>query len=149
MKFAKLGLTGTQLTFHGEWRDSRVADPLTGMDRPINGDNVYYLNTELRRDIPQTDWAVGLFLESYNENEVYRLDEVTHQGNQPAFSYVYFENKDLLGMTGTLTLGNILNQHDWYWRETYAPNRLGTLVTREARSRDFGPIVSFKLKGTF
>ncbi|MEH6487034.1 TonB-dependent receptor plug domain-containing protein [Hyphomonas oceanitis] len=149
VKFAKLGLTGTQLTFHGEWRDSRVADPLTGVDRPINGDTIYSLNAELRRDIPETDWAVGIFLESYNENKVYRLDEVTHQGNQPAFSYVYVENKDLLGMTGTLTLGNILNQHDWYWRETYAPNRLGALLTREARSRDFGPIVSFKLKGTF
>lgn len=149
VKFAKLGLAGTLLTFHGEWRDSRVADPLTGLDRPVNGDEVYYFNAELRRDIPQTDWAVGLFLESYNENEVYRLDEKTHQGNQPAFSYVYVENKDLLGLTGTLTLGNILNQHDWYWRETYAPNRLGTLVTREARSRDFGPILSFKLKGTF
>ena len=64
VKLAKLGLSGTELTFGGEWRDPRAEDPLTGIERPINGSDIFYLDAELRRDIPQTDWAVGVYLES-------------------------------------------------------------------------------------
>ena len=149
LKLAKLGMSGTELTFGGEWRDSRVEDPVTGIERPINGSDVYYLNAELRRDIPQTDWAVGVFLESYNANPEYKLNERLHSGNQPPFSYAYVEHKDLLGMTGTFVVGNILDQHDWLRRDIYEPNRLGTRVRSEARTRHFGPIFTFELHGTF
>ena len=149
LKLAKLGMSGTELTFGGEWRDSRVEDALTGIERPINGSDVYYLNAELRRDIPQTDWAVGVFLESYNGNPEYTLNERLHSGNQPPFSYAYVEHKDLLGMTGTFVVGNILDQHDWLRRDIYDPNRLGTLVRSESRTRNFGPIFTFELHGTF
>ncbi|MFT5931844.1 MAG: hypothetical protein ACI93G_000925 [Hyphomonas sp.] len=149
LKFAKLGLSGTELTFGGEWRDSRVEDPLTGVERPINGSTIYYLDAELRRDIPQTDWAVGLYLESYNGNPEYTLNERFHSGNQPPFSNIYVEHKALLGMTGKLVVGNILDQHDWLRRDTYDPNRLGALVRSESRTRHFGPIFTFELHGTF
>ena len=149
LKLAKLGMSGTELTFGGEWRDSRVEDPVTGIERPINGSDVYYLNAELRRDIPQTDWAVGVFLESYNANPEYKLNERLHSGNQPPFSYAYVEHKDLLGMTGTFVVGNILDQHDWLRRDIYDPNRLGPIVRSESRTRHFGPIFTFELHGTF
>jgi hypothetical protein len=132
VKFAKLGLSGTELTFGGEWRDSRVEDPLTGIDRPINSSDIYYLDAELRRDIPQTDWAVGVYLESYNGNPEYTLNERFHSGNQPSFSYAYVEHKDLLGMTGKLVAGNLLDQHDWLRRDIYDPNRRGVIVRSEA-----------------
>jgi hypothetical protein len=149
LKLAKIGLSGTELTFGGEWRDSRVEDPLTGIERPINGSDIYYLDAELRRDIPQTDWAVGIFLESYNGNPDYTLNERFHSGNQPPFSYAYVEHKDLLGMTGKFVVGNILDQHDWLRRDTYDPDRLGPIVRSESRTRHFGPIFTFELHGTF
>ena len=149
LKLAKLGLSGTELTFGGEWRDSRVEDPLTGVERPINGSDIYYLNAELRRDIPLTDWAVGVYLESYNGNPEFTLNERFHSGNQPPFSFAYVEHKDMLGMTGKFVVGNILDQHDWLRRDIYQPNRLGTLVRSESRTRHFGPIFTFELHGTF
>ena len=149
LKLAKLGLSGTELTFGGEWRDSRVEDPLTGIERPINASDIYYLDAELRRDIPQTDWAVGVFLESYNGNPEFKLNERLHFGNQPPFSYAYVEHKDLLGMTGTFVVGNILDQHDWLRRDIYNPDRRGTLVRSESHTRHFGPIFTFELHGTF
>jgi len=149
LKLAKLGLSGTELTFGGEWRDSRVEDLLTGIERPINASDIYYLDAELRRDIPQTDWAVGVFLESYNGNPEFKLNERLHSGNQPPFSYAYVEHKDLLGMTGTFVVGNILDQHDWLRRDIYDPNRLGPIVRTESRTRHFGPIFTFELHGTF
>tara|TARA_R110000868_G_scaffold31212_6_gene114503 strand:+ start:33618 stop:35675 length:2058 start_codon:yes stop_codon:yes gene_type:complete len=149
IKLAKLGWSGTELTFGGEWRDSRVEDPLTGVERPINGSTIYYLDAELRRDIPLTDWAVGVFLESYNGNPEYTLNERFHSGNQPPFSYAYVEHKNVLGMTGKFVVGNILDQHDWLRRDVYEPNRLGTRVRSESRTRHFGPIFTFELNGTF
>ncbi|KCZ90653.1 TonB-dependent receptor plug domain-containing protein [Hyphomonas johnsonii] len=149
VKFAKLGLPGTELTFGGEWRESRVEDPLTGIERAFNGSTLYYLDAELRRDIPQTDWALGVYLESYNGNPEYTLNERFHSGSQPPFSYAYVEHKDLLGLTGKLVVANILDQHDWLRRDIYQPNRLGPIVISESRTRHFGPIVTFELSGTF
>lgn len=99
----------------------------------------FYLNAELRRDIPQTDWAVGVHLESYNGNPGYTLNERFHSGNHPPFSYAYVEHKDLLGMTGKFVAGNILDQHDWLRRDIHQPNRLGTVVRSVARTRQFAP----------
>lgn len=149
LKLAKLGLPGTELTFGGEWRDSRVKDPLTGVERPINGSDIYHFTAELRRDIPKTDWAVGVYLESYNGNPEYTLNERFHSGSQPPFSYVYVEHKDLMGLTGKLVVANLLDQHDWLRRDIYEPNRLGAIVRSESRTRHFGPIVTFELNGTF
>lgn len=149
VKFAKLGLSGTELTFVAEWRDSSVEDPLTGIERPINSSDIYYLDAELRRDIPQTDWAVGVYLESYNRNPEYTLNERFHSGNQPPFSYADVEHKDLLGMTGKLVVGNLRYQHNWLRRDIYDPNRLGVIVRSEARTRHFGPIFTCELHGTF
>ncbi|WP_430402327.1 TonB-dependent receptor plug domain-containing protein [Hyphomonas sp.] len=148
-RLARLGLSGTELTFSGEWRNSRVEDPLTGIDRPISGSNIYHFNAELRRDIPTTDWAVGVYLESYNGNPEYTLDQRLHSGSQPPFSYAYVEHKDLMGLTGKLVLGNILDQRDWLSRDLYEPNRLGPIILSESRTRHFGPIVTFELNGTF
>ena len=64
LKLSKLGFSGTERTFGGNWRDSRVEDPLTGVERPINGSDFYHFNAELRRDIPETDWAARVYLES-------------------------------------------------------------------------------------
>ena len=122
---------------------------MTGVERPINGSTIYYLDAELRRDIPLTDWAVGVFLESYNGNPEYTLNERFHSGNQPPFSYAYVEHKNVLGMTGKFVVGNILDQHDWLRRDVYEPNRLGTRVRSESRTRHFGPIFTFELNGTF
>ena len=52
-------------------------------------------------------------------------------------------------MTGKFVVGNILDQHDWLRRDIYQPNRLGTLVRSESRTRHFGPIFTFELHGTF
>jgi hypothetical protein len=149
LKLAKLGLPGTELTFGGEWRDSRVEDPLTGVERPINGSDIYHFTAELRRDIPKTDWAVGVYLESYNGNPEYTLTERFHSGSQPPFSYAYVEHKNLMGLTGKLVVANLLDQHDWLRRDIYEPNRIGAIVRSESRTRHFGPIVTFELNGTF
>ncbi len=150
LKLAKLGLKGAELKSHAEWYDSQVDDPLTGNARPINGSQIYYYNLEFRQDIPGTDWAWGGLVERYELNPYYQLNERSFEGGEPGYGYMFVERKNLWQkMTATVAVGNLLNQEDTFHREIYAPNRLGSVVRVEERSRGFGPIAIFELKGKF
>lgn len=149
VKLDNIGFAGAEWAAFGEWYDSEVTDPLTGEKRPINGDLVYYYNYELRQDIPQTDWAWGIGFESSKQNANYNLREVGRFSPVPGFGYAYVKHKDVWGMTAQATFGNWANQNEKYRRQLYDTNRLGNVVRVEDRSRDFGPIFTFQLEGTF
>ena len=148
-KLDPLGVPGAEISFNGEWYDSEVTDPLTGETRPINGNTIYYLFSELRQDIPKTNWAWGIGFERSKSNRFYRLSEVSLEAHPPGFGYVYIEDKDIFGATGRITIGNITNQNDNFWREIYDGSRLGDVLIRETRERDFGQILTLRLEGTF
>ena len=149
LKLGKLGVPGGELTGSGEWYSSEVEDPLTGETRPINNFQDYYYTIEFRQDVPGTDWAWGGLYERIGRFRYWRLGEQGREKYLPGYAYMFVENKDIYGMTGTLTLGNLLNQADSFRRDIYEPNRLGLVVRTEDRTRRFGPIVIFDLKGTF
>jgi hypothetical protein len=52
-------------------------------------------------------------------------------------------------MTGTLFYANHLDSDDELNRLVFDPNRTGDLVRIEDRSRNFGGILTLRLKGTF
>ena len=149
LKLDKAGLAGTEITFFGEYYDSEVKDPLTGEKRPINGDLIYYYNTEIRRDIPNTNWAIGAFFENYMANRYYQLQETGEDSAEPGYSSIFVEHKDLWGMTGRFSIGNLSNQKERFWRRIHDGNRLDPVLREEDRVRDFGPIISFQLEGKF
>ncbi len=149
VKFDKIGFAGAELSFEGEYYESDVTDPLTGEVRPINDSSKYWMLAEMRQDIPRTDWAWGIGFERYERNPYYRLSETGQEGARPGFGFAYIEHKDIWGMTGQATFGNIANQNDTFRRQLYDTNRLGNVVRVEDRSRDFGPIFTIQLEGTF
>ncbi len=149
LKLSAMGITGTELTFNGRLYDTEVDDPVTGERRSINSHLIYEYDVELRQDVPNTDWAWGLIVEGFKSEPRYQLNQVSHNGNTPVFSFAYLEHKNIAGMTGRAALGNLFNQRDTYWRQTYAPDRSGTLVRSEEFAKAFGPIFSFELKGKF
>ena len=149
VKFDKMGFAGGELSLEGEYYESEVTDPLTGLAREINDTEYYWTFAELRQDIPRTDWAWGVGFERYKRNPYFRLDETGVEGATPGFGFVYVEHKDLWGMTGQATLGNLTNQNDTFRRQIYDTNRLGNVVRIEDRARDFGPILTFQLEGQF
>ncbi|MCA8903204.1 MAG: TonB-dependent receptor plug domain-containing protein [Hyphomonas sp.] len=149
LKLQKLGVPGGELSVFGEWYDSEVEDPVTLAKRPINANLIYYWYLEFRQDIPNTDWAWGSSMERYENTPYYQLGEVGLDTAHPAFLYAYVERKNFHGMTASFSVGNLLHNAETYRREIYDTNRLGQVVRVEDRSRRFGPIVSFELKGTF
>ncbi|HPE47564.1 MAG TPA: hypothetical protein PLR76_04175 [Hyphomonas sp.] len=149
LKLGRLGVPGGELSSFAERYISEVTDPLTGETRPINDSQLYYFNLEFRQDIPGTDWAWGGLYENNGPYKYWRFNETGRESHPPGYSYMFIERKNLRGMTATLAVGNLLNQADSFRREIYDVNRLGPVARIEDRTRRFGPIAVFELKGTF
>jgi len=149
LKLAKTGFKGAELTFNGRYYDTEVDDPVTGDRRSINSHLIWQWNAELRQDVPDTDWAWGAIIEGFKSEPSYQINQVALSGNTPAFAMVYLEHKDIRGLTGTVTVGNLFNQRDTFWREVYQDDRNGPLLRSEKYARTFGPILTIELRGTF
>ena len=149
LKLTRLGIPGGELQAYAEWYDSEVTDPLTGETRRINDTQEYYYNIEFRQDVPGTDWTWGGLYENNGPYDYWQLGEHGRERHPPGYSYIFVEHKNVRGMTAMLAVGNLLNQADSFRREIYETNRLGPVARIEDRTRRFGPIAVFELRGTF
>jgi hypothetical protein len=149
LKLSKAGFDGAELTVKGRFYDTEADDPVTGIQRSINGHLIYDYEVELRQDVPGTDIAWGFVLEGFKQEPFYQISEVEWAGNEPHFLMAYLEHKDILGMTGVVAVGNLTNQKDRYWRRIYDGDRNGALLRTEEYSRAFGGIFTIELKGKF
>ncbi|MDJ0920127.1 MAG: TonB-dependent receptor plug domain-containing protein [Henriciella sp.] len=148
-KFDKLGWKGARIEYEGDWRKSWVDDPLTGDTRRINDDLIYVYELEFRHDIPGTDWAWGLNYEEYQEAPTFRINSQRRFENQPGFMWGFIEHKDVFGMTASVFLANLTDQDDQFTRVIYSPDRLGPIDRVEDRTRNFGHILTLRLRGNF
>lgn len=148
-QFDKLGWEGAQLTYEAEYNFSDVDDPLTGISRRLNGEDIYDYELEFRRDIPNTEWAWGLTYRQDTEAKSFRVRTINQEEKTPGFLWGYIEHKNLWGMTGSIFLANITDQDDQFTRVLFDPNRTGQVVRIEDRTRNFGNILTLRLKGAF
>ena len=149
LNFDALGIKGLRLDFEAEVRNSNLDDPLTGEQRRIHNDLLHWYEFEFRYDIPETNWNVGININDEMRTPRYRLDEYSLRRDLTPFGFVWVSNTDIFGMTGTMWVGNIFDRDNSFRREYYDPRRDGQLVRVEDRDRNFGPILTFELKGDF
>ncbi|MEO1659538.1 MAG: TonB-dependent receptor plug domain-containing protein [Pseudomonadota bacterium] len=146
LKFDNFGWKGAQLDFETFAQDTFVDDPFSGVTRDFNGSTIYYYELEFRHDIPNTDWAWGLNYERFENAPNFRSN-VRRLFSQPkGFAWGFIEHKDIYGMTGSIFLANLLDSDDNFQRIVYAPTGIDRI---EDRSRNFGNILTLRLKGTF
>ena len=144
-----IGLKGVRLDYEAETRNSSLDDPLTGERRRIYNDLVHWYELELRYDIPDTSWNVGITVNQEMRAPRYRLDQYFINRDLTPFSYMWVSNTDIFGLTGTMWVGNLLDKDNSFRREIYDPRRDGQLVRVEDRDRNFGHLLTFELKGDF
>lgn len=149
LKFDNLGWTGAQLEFDSFFQDTFVDDPLTGQTRDFNRSTTHFYELRFRHDIPNTNWAWGVTYEAFNDAPNFRRNVRTHFEQPQGFSWGFVEHKDILGMTGSLFFANLLDSDDNLNRLVYTPDRTGTIDRIEDRSRNFGGIITLRLKGSF
>ena len=149
LKLDNLGWKGAQLEYETFLQDTFVDDPLTGITRDFNDNTIHYFEFNFRHDIPNTDWAWGLNYEKFLESPTFRSDVRVDFIQAQGFAWGFVEHKDIFGMTGTVFLGNLLDSDEKLKRLVYEPDRRGDIVRIEDRNRNFGNIVTLRLRGTF
>ncbi len=147
--FDPLGWTGGRLDIELNLQRSRVRDPLTGVRRSISNDMQRDIEIELRHDIPQTDWAWGLEYEVYREAPGLRLTQINDFRTGAPFVGAYIEHKDVFGLRVRGGVYNILDRDEYFTRTFFVDRRDGPVAFVEDRTREFGPIFSFQISGSF
>lgn len=149
LKFDKLGWKGAQLEYEAFLQDTFLDDPVTGETRDFSFSTSTWYNLQLRYDVPNTNWAFGLNYENFQEEPLYRRNARIDFRQTNGFSWGFVEHKNIFGMTGTVYLANLLDTDERLRRLTYDPDRNGQIVRVEDRNRNFGNILTLRLKGSF
>ncbi|MEO0981958.1 MAG: TonB-dependent receptor [Pseudomonadota bacterium] len=149
LKLDGIGWKGAQIELEAEARESRVTDPLTGVDRRISRDLVSRIFGEVRWDVPDTDLALTVGYDQFRNARTFRLDEINFFSAVPGFMFATIEHKDIFGLQGFIEVGNLLESNEDFTREVFEPRRDGALAFVEDRSQTFGLIFTIGLEGTF
>ena len=147
--FDPLGLRGAKLDARFQVENSRVDDPLTGVQRRISNSLMRLATLAFRHDVPATDWAwgTGLSYEIYARDV--RLTEIGRLWEGPVWAHAYVEHKDVFGLTVRATVNNILGADSMWDRTVFVGRRTGPVDFFERRDRVIGPIFSFQVRGRF
>ena len=150
LRLDRFGAKGLQLEFDGAAQTSSLDDPLTGDSRRINNDLVSRVFTELRYDIPSTPYALGINYNRERRARNFRLDQSMIRFSERGNLGLFAEHKDIFGLTGTLSVRNILGERSIEERAVFADRRDNSpLDFFETRVRTFGPILQIQLRGSF
>ena len=150
LNLAPLGVGGAQLDVEFDLQKSRLRDPLTGVRRAFAGTRFVDLYVEYRHDLPGTDWAYGAYMETFDTEPYFRLDEEgVSYGAAPRIS-VYAEHKDVAGMTVNLAFENITRDGLRLIRTVYdGPRDTAPILFTEDRERYFGYSIKLSVTGGF
>lgn len=149
LKLDNFGWEGAQLEYETFLQDTFLEDPLTGATRDFNASRIHFFEVNLRHDIPDTNWAWGVNYENFAESPRFRRDVRINFSEPKGFVWGFVEHKDIFGMTGTAFFGNLIDTDSKVTRVFYSPDRNGQVDRVEDRIRNFGSIVTLRLKGTF
>lgn len=149
LKLDNFGWKGAQLEYETFLQDTFLDDPLTGETRDFNDNTIHYYELNLRHDVPNTDWAWGVNYETFLRSPRFRSDARINFSEPQGFAWAFVEHKDIFGMTGTVFFANLLDTDAKLTRLVYSPDRRGQIDRVEDRIRNFGNIVTVRLKGTF
>lgn len=144
-----LGIPGAKIDARAEFQKSRIEDQLTGIFRPINNNQMRYINVSYRHDIPSTDWAYGGYYEEVEQAFGYRLDVRERPFNSPGGLGTFVENKDVMGLTVRFSADNLLGTQETFTRTFYDGRRTNPILFTEYRDRNYGPIFTLAISGEF
>ncbi len=150
VKLDPLGWRGAQVEFDAIKRWMRIADPFTGETRPFSNDLIDQFEADFRHDIPDTDWAYGAGLFTFNPAPYSRRFETGRSWEGPVFLNLFAEHKDVFGMTVNAGVRNVLGARNRFRRTVFAASRPDApILFSEDLDRRVGPIFRFTVSGNF
>ncbi len=144
-----LGVTGIELKYVGHYHNSRVTDPVTGLERRMSYRPLWHQNWNLRHDIAGTGIVWGASVGAQAANNAYFFNQFRRQQEGSNVSAFVEYNKFKLG---TLRLqvvgltGSKFNRERFIYADTRASGVLTQIISRE---RTLDPRVQLTLSGKF
>ncbi len=144
-----LGIPGGKLDWTASLGDSHVDDTVTGLDRPLNGSRLSRYEVRFRQDLPGTAWAWGVGYETNLNARSFGITQLSHRIDSPGRLGAFIQNKDIYGLNARLSVSNLLDTAENFYRVDYAGVSTDPIDFIEQRVRKQGVNVGFNLSGAF
>ena len=145
-----IGLSNAVIDVFGEWYNTNVEDPLTGVERPFSGTREWELGLDFRQTFPEHQLAWGWDYHWVSDGEVFRAQEYRIYGNTDGDLDLYIETTRWGGVTTRLGVDAVINNGDDRERVFYAGSRAAGIVTgTEYRNESMGSTWYLQVRGTF
>ena len=144
-----LGVTGLELKYVGHYHDSRVSDPITGLNRRMSYRPLWHQNWNLRHDIAGTGIVWGVSVGAQAASKAYFFNQFRRQQEGSNVSAFVEYNKFKLGTLKLQVIsltGNKFNRDRFIFDDTRASGVLTQIISRE---RTLDPRVQLTLSGKF
>ncbi len=142
------GLSNARLDFEGEWRRSRVIDPVTGAARRFSNEQRWIASAEFRQDFTEQRWAWGWELDLGAPEFEFGLDEFV-RSKEGADLDLYWESTWLKSVKLRIELKNMLRGGDSRLRTRFDGARdLSPVALEELRDRHGARALSIVFSGT-
>jgi outer membrane receptor for ferrienterochelin and colicins len=144
-----IGFKGAKLDVVLALQETSVRDPLLLTNRPISSRGRSYWSIDLRHDIPNTQWAWGVFAEDSKDNGFYRLDYFGRDFRTGPFTLAFIEHKNVLGLKVRGTVLNLIGQREGSEELFYLNRRDGDVEFRRSSDFRYGRFFRLSVSGTF
>jgi outer membrane receptor protein involved in Fe transport len=141
-------LSGVELKWTTNWRDSRVNDPVTLQKRRKSNQQKFFHEVNFRHDFSDIGWTYGADIYMGSGSSQYFLDEIqTFKTGTEVFGYIEYKKFPL----GTLQLQirNLTSANYDRFRTLYEPTRAGPVATEIRRLRHNDRRFLLTLSGKF
>jgi hypothetical protein len=139
---------GARLTIDGTWRGSRLRDPITGRNRPMDDIAAQSLKAEFRHDIPALKSSWGLTWTAPEEAKVFYTGEILRWRDRALWG-AYVETTALAGFKTTLRATAFNGQDNSRTRQFYSPSRASLFSGSEQRDQQSGAVISLGFARSF
>lgn len=144
-----LGIPGGKVDWTASVGDSHFDDPIMGEERPLSGSRISRYEVRFRQDVPGTVWAWGVGYDTNLSARSYGVTQLSHRIDAPGRLGAFVQNKDVIGMNARLSVSNLLDTEEHYYRVAYAGSSNDPIALIEDRTRKQGLHVGLSLSGAF
>ena len=144
-----IGFKGAKFDTVLALQTTSVRDPLLLTNRPISNRGRFYWSLDFRHDIPDTQWAWGLYAENNGDNGFYRLDYYSRDFRTGPFTLAFIEHKNVFGLKVRATVLNPIGQREASNELYYLNRRDGALDFSRSSEFQYGTFYRVAISGTF
>ncbi|MFP4519078.1 MAG: hypothetical protein ACLFQ5_06460, partial [Oceanicaulis sp.] len=144
-----LGVRGGVLSGSAMVRETRVTDPVTGVERRFRNDEDWRASLDFRQDLPEAGFAWGFDYYVQGHEDFYRIDQFERVTPPRGDLDLFAETRRLRGLTARIGADLNLGEQDRIRYVWAAPRDQGAPVEVETRTVDYDGRVYIEVNGVF